>query len=138
MIVLAASLSACASMDFEQINAIAEWGTTADSTVSKGYEWRFPLPTLKTYSPIYSIAVADELDALPATSRLREVTADYNALRRAVCAVDDWHQPACLTLRGSHENSEYVDWISRTANVDDGSRAGRAFGSAGAIQGRAD
>ncbi|WP_193757791.1 hypothetical protein [Pseudovibrio sp. W64] len=74
-------------------------------TQPAGYDWRFPTPTLHPYSLTYSVAVAQELETLPRHAKLRQITAHYQVLRRAVCVIDTWQQPACQTLRGHHETS---------------------------------
>ncbi|WP_160116758.1 hypothetical protein [Pseudovibrio ascidiaceicola] len=72
---------------------------------SQSYLWRFPTPTLQPYSLTYSAGVAQELETLPRHAKLRQITAHYQALRRAVCAIDTWQQPACQILKGPHETS---------------------------------
>ncbi|KZL16840.1 hypothetical protein PsAD2_03313 [Pseudovibrio axinellae] len=59
MIALAPSLSGSESRRFEQSDLLQ-----FHRPKPEGFEWVFPVPTLKTYSADYSSAVANELEAL--------------------------------------------------------------------------
>lgn len=60
-----------------------------------------PRIPLKVYSKPFQAAVADELDALPAGSKVGDMIGDYGQTRRAVCAAEGWKQEACRIIRAA-------------------------------------